>query len=153
MLLPEDDPKALFLHLHATLKELDLKSIFLEHTAIGLDECDMQMQLGKRFIQALTRWASASPDKADTVDSKTEQDVRNIIVKHTSWIIIFVGICVLEGNSPMPLPEIECGIDLLLKKFRGMDKEFDERLQVIADSGEVELLRKAVACFRAENGE
>lgn len=141
-MISERESAASFLNLQTTLRELDLKGLPLERVEKDSVTYNQQLNLGRRLFEAVISWGSASPQYSYTVGAKTEQNVRNLIVKHTDWIIFFVGACVAEANPPMSLTKLRYGVELLLEKFKGMDQEFDARLRIVSESKEVYDLRQ-----------
>ncbi|MFH4981814.1 hypothetical protein AB6A40_008523 [Gnathostoma spinigerum] len=140
---------SLFIHLHGILRELDFKSAPAEELMLKNPKIlDDQLHLGSKFMHALLEWALNTKGEVFIFDTSVEQDVRNLIVKHTKWIIAFVRVCLKRLPVDLTEKELRYALEYLFIRFQGMDEEFDEHLFKIAYSPEVAELRRRVRDVR-----
>ncbi|KAM3720661.1 DNA (cytosine-5)-methyltransferase [Dirofilaria immitis] len=132
--------KTPYINLSLRLKEFDLKCIPIWHK-MDNETYEKQFKLGEAVFAALVEWDSAPVEQTHAVISKLKQDVRNQVVKYTTWIINFIGACTKKKNE-INSKMIYDGVNILLRRFQGMDKDFDHCLTLIDQSKEVFLLRK-----------
>ncbi|VDO71486.1 unnamed protein product, partial [Onchocerca flexuosa] len=103
------------------LKELDFKCVPMTWDTMDKELYEKQFKLGEAVFAALVEWDSAPAQKTHAIVSKLKQDIRNYIVKYTTWIINFIGACAKrknEANSKMVCD----GVHILLSRFQGMDQ-------------------------------
>uniref|UniRef100_A0A915Q480 RRM domain-containing protein n=1 Tax=Setaria digitata TaxID=48799 RepID=A0A915Q480_9BILA len=107
------------------LKEFDLKCVPIKWDRMDVKTYEKQLQLGEAVFEALVQWHAIAGGKTDVTVSKLVQDVRNQIVKHTNWIINFIGACGDKKKNEANSKLVWDGVQILLRHFRGMDKNLD----------------------------